>query len=114
MRLWVPVIEHLDQPVRVRRAGRVGAPSGRRHRPRAMRQHEIDLRRREVGQRLIRPHRVVAQVNGAQQAAVQVRKLLQPAQRRRHICIAAPAAREPAVPVMSAFVPVEADPDQDP
>ena len=52
-------------------AGRVRPGGGF---PSPVRQQEVDLRRPEVGERPVGPDRVVAQVDGAQQAAVQVRE----------------------------------------
>jgi hypothetical protein len=64
-RRGVPPVEHADQPVRVARAGRGGAPV-------RVRQQEVKGRRGELQQCLVRGHRVVLDVDRAQDAAVAV------------------------------------------
>ena len=113
LRFRVPVVEDLRQPVRIRRARRGHGPPGRRVQPGTVRQQEVDLRRSEVGERPVRPDRIVVQVDGAQQAAVQVREPAESLQRGGHRPVAPAAARVPPVQVVGIGVAVDADADAD-
>src|SRR5260370_42495955 len=88
----IPVVEDGDQPVRVRREGRVRHSAWRWLGPGAVREQEVNAGRSEVGERLIRPHWIVTQANPAGQAAIQARETLQPSPRRRYPGVTAPAA----------------------
>ncbi len=100
LRFRVPVVEDLGQPVRVRGAGRGQCAPGRRVQPRPVRQQEVDFRRPEVGECPVCPDQVVAQVDGAQQAAVEVREPAEPLQCGGHCLVASPAAGVTPVPVV--------------
>lgn len=81
-----------------------------------MRQQEINLWRRKGQQRLVRRHRVILQIYDAQETIEQmpVSILGQSSQARGDRRMAAPPAREPPMPVLSARVAVQAHPDLDP
>jgi hypothetical protein len=72
-RRGVPALEHADQPVSVPVARRGAAPVG-------VRQQQVNRRRGELQQRLVRAHRVVLDVDRAQDAAVAVTELWRPQQ----------------------------------
>jgi hypothetical protein len=104
----IPTVENADQPVRVPVAGRGAAPVG-------MRQEQVKGRRGKLQQRLVRAHRVVVDVNGAQDAAVAVAELrgLQPVKAVGHRVEAVAAAGVAAVPPGRLSIPVQADADPD-
>jgi hypothetical protein len=75
-----------------------------------MREQEVDLRWIEFCQRLVRPPRVVAKVDGAQQPAEKVpeRRPRQPLQTGRDGGVTTPPAAKPAMPVVRLRAAVKA------
>lgn len=108
-RRGVPALEDADQPVPVPGAGRGGAPVG-------VRQEQVECRRRKLQQRLVRAHRVVFDIDRAQDAAVEVPEFRRPQQVKAvgdRIEAIAAAGVAPAPP-SCLRVTVEADADPDP
>ena len=105
-----PAISQSAYGVAARRAcGPAGAP------PVAVREQEVDHRRVEAEQRLVRAQGIVAQVDGAEQASEQVPEPRrgQPAQGFDDGAVAAPARGVAAAPVVHPLVAVQAHPDPD-
>jgi hypothetical protein len=104
----VPPLEDANQPVRIPAAWRGAAPVG-------VRQQQVERRRGEFQQRLVRAHRVVLDIDGTQDAAVAVPELrrLQPVETVGHRVEAVAAVGVAPVPPGRLGIPVQADTDPD-
>ena len=105
----VPALEDADQPVRIPVARRGESVVG-------VWQQQVQRRRGELQQRFVRAHRVVLDVDRAQDAAVAVQELRRPQQVKASgdRVEAVTAVRVAPVPPGRVGVPVQADADLDP
>jgi hypothetical protein len=104
----VPAFEDRDQPVRVSRARWRAIPVG-------VRQQEVNRRRTELQQSLIGSLRIVAHIDGAQDAAVNLAEFggAEPEQAVGDIGEAVAAAGITTMACGSCLVAIQADPDAD-
>lgn len=108
-----PAVEDRQEPVGVR-GGRSVRPRGRVV-PGGVRQQEVDERGFESGEGVVHGHRIVVDVDRAQQAEVQmaVALLAEQFDRSHHHRVAAASVGEEAVAVVGRAIAVERDPDAD-
>ncbi|ESU47478.1 hypothetical protein P376_4544 [Streptomyces sp. HCCB10043] len=108
-----PAVEHGQEPCGVRGGRSVRAR--RRLVPGGVRQQEVDERGFERGEGVVHGHRVVVDVDRAEQAEVQVAVALlaEQSDRSQHHRMAAAPVGVPAVAVVGGAVAVEGDPDPD-